>query len=818
MSKKSNPEIIKKEIGPGIILITEIEKYSEESEIIETDIYKIQSTSMSTITFTINFQNSQNIHIDNLNENENSTTSTINPFETKEITKVNILKGGKLSTNYTLTLSIPDKSEQEKYIIKDIENLNNEINNNKNLYSNISFEHLSKEEIEKILKNNKFIDYDFLPNDNSFISEKYDNNIKEYLEYLIHWRRPEEFILNDINNPIEVKEIKVFNSENSDPEPNEIIQGILPDNHLESVFSALSEKHNLIRRLFKNDIYNKNGIYQVKLCVNGEWVTVIIDDLIPCFPKSYPMVSRCKSNNIWILILEKALAKIYGCYYNLTALNIFDFFNVLTGCPTYFFSINDALNNGSEDDLFNNLFNYTCKKKYINVAVSKERDQSKKEEDNLLTIVNFGYYILNLKKIKNDMFIILRKVWDDGTKNKLFKEYEINLINDYPELENDLKVATLIMKFKDFIYEFSSYAVCYISNWNEVRIRGKFVLLKEEINVISKWYYYIKLEKKTNIIISLFQDEDKFKEAETRKNLLDIALTILIQDKKTNEISHYQSLEYNKISLIQIELNLEPGNYIILPRTSGCFFGRPQNSNEENTILFDKEKGDFTPIFKNTILDIFKKFDLLLNQKLMYNEFKGFYSSTMKEQLDENNFNNIYLKKYSSYEGGITEKGFIQLFKETYINEGEEKIRKWLFNLGYDNDLYPLRSRNFMLTFHSNNQIIINVRDNLGTDLNSKINQITFKNNSKEIFKNGDVSVFQYQSKGSDINSFGCFNYGNIALNIILSFDYDDNIIVAGNVYEIQKVVSPNSYEFFANVYNDNDRDIKFNLSYNPIE
>ena len=57
------------------------------------------------------------------------------------------------------------------------------------------------------------------------------------------------------------------------------------------------------------------------------------------------MVSRCKSNNIWILILEKALAKIYGCYYNLTALNIFDFFNVLTGCPTYFFSINDALNN-----------------------------------------------------------------------------------------------------------------------------------------------------------------------------------------------------------------------------------------------------------------------------------------------------------------------------------------------------------------------------------------------------------------------------------------------------------------------------------------
>ncbi len=378
------------------------------------------------------------------------------------------------------------------------------------------------------------------------------------------------------------------------------------------------------------------------------------------------------------------------------------------------------------------------------------------------------------------------------------------------------------MKFKDFIYEFSSYAVCYISNWNEVRIRGKFVLLKEEINVISKWYYYIKLEKKTNIIISLFQDEDKFKEDETRKNLLDIALTILIQDKKTNEISHYQSLEYNKISLIQIELNLEPGNYIILPRTSGCFFGRPQNSNEENTILFDEEKGDFTPIFKNTILDIFKKFDLLLNQKLMFTEFKGFYSSIFKKQLSEDEFNNIYLKNYSSHENGITEKGFYQFFTDIYLKEGEDKIKEILNNLGYDNDLYSLRSRNFMITFHSNNEIIINVRDNLGTDLNSKINKITFNHNSNEILKEGDISVIQYQNKGCDIISFGCFNHSNDNLNVTLSFDNENNgIIIGGNVNVIQKIIQPNSYEFFANVFclsNSNISNIKFNLNYTLAE
>ena len=816
----SKPEILKKEIGPGIILITETQKF-ENSKIIETNIFKIQSTTMSTITFTINFQNSKNIKIENIKPNENITTSTINPFETKEIAKVNIYENGKMNTNYTLKLSVPDKSQQEKYIIKDIENLKSEIKKNEYLNS-ISFEHLSNEEIEKILKNNKFIDYDFLPNDNIFISEKYDNNIKEYLEYLIHWRRPEDFILKDKNSNIKNTEIKIFKDNESDPEPNEIIQGILPDNHLESVLSALSEKNNLIRRLFKNDKYNKNGIYQIRLCINGEWVTIIIDDLFPCFPKSSPMVSRSKIDNIWILIIEKALAKIYGCYYNLTALNISDFFNVLTGCPTWFYSINDALNNGNDDDLFNNLFNYVVQNNYVCVCVSKDRDQSLKEEDNFLTIVNFGYYVLNLKKINNEKFIILRKVWDDGTKYKLYKHYEIDLINNFPELENDLKYATLIMKFEDFIKEFISFAVCYIRNWNEVRIRGKFVLLREETNVISKWYYYIKIEKQSTIIISLFQDEDKFKEDESRKELLDIGLTILKQDIKTNEISHYQTLDYSKVSYIQIELTLDIGNYIILPKTSGCFFGRPLNSKEENTILYDETKKDFTPIFKNTINDIFKKFDLLLNQKLMFTEFKGFYSSIFKQQLSEDDFNNIYLKNYSSHENGITEKGFYQIFKDIYLNEGEEKIKEILNNLGYDKDLYSLRSRNFMITFHSNNEIIINVRDNLGTDLNSKINKIAFKNNSNEIFKEGDVSVIQYQNKGCDIISFGCFNHSNDCLNVTLSFDNENNeIIIGGNVNVIHKIIQPNSYEFFANVFCLSDfdiYDIKINLNYTIAE
>lgn len=41
----------------------------------------------------------------------------------------------------------------------------------------------------------------------------------------------------------------------------------------------------------------------------------------------------------------------------------------------------------------------------------------------------------------------------------------------------------------------------------------------------------------------------------------------------------------------------------------------------------------------------------------------------------------------------------------------EEKMFKWLAALGYDQDLYSIKSRCFMLTFHSSVDLSVAVRD-----------------------------------------------------------------------------------------------------------
>ena len=41
----------------------------------------------------------------------------------------------------------------------------------------------------------------------------------------------------------------------------------------------------IIQKLFKTQEYNAEGLYMIKICKNGEWQEVFVDDFIPCYPK-----------------------------------------------------------------------------------------------------------------------------------------------------------------------------------------------------------------------------------------------------------------------------------------------------------------------------------------------------------------------------------------------------------------------------------------------------------------------------------------------------------------------------------------------------
>jgi len=58
---------------------------------------------------------------------------------------------------------------------------------------------------------------------------------------------------------------------------------------------------------------NSAGIYVVNFFICGERVQVAVDDHFPCM-EGVPVFSRSNGPQIWVMVLEKAWAKLVGNY------------------------------------------------------------------------------------------------------------------------------------------------------------------------------------------------------------------------------------------------------------------------------------------------------------------------------------------------------------------------------------------------------------------------------------------------------------------------------------------------------------------------
>ena len=820
---EANEIIDENELIPGVTLIKEYKKPDNISnpEIIGIIIYKIKLTKFNILNLEVDFSYSKNIMLKN--NNYKKIKVSIMPFETKLITEILVENDFKINPKFNFNLIIPEKNIQIKYLQQYEEEKNILYQKIIQEISKYPFEYLDLNEINNILYNLNinYLDIDFIHNDEALINK----NIKRSdLNYIVHWRRPQDFITNLKDENTNYSGLRIL-YRNETPLINDVKQGLLPTNNLDCVFNALTEKNNLISRLIRNKSINKNGIYKIKLCIKGEWVTVIIDDYFPCLPFSSPVVSSTYSNDLWVLLIQKALAKSFGNYYNLINISIQQYLNILTGCPTVSYKISDLVNNKNDIQTFINLVNlYLYEKQYLIIAMSSDKD-------NYLTMVNMGYTILDLINKNENIFIALRINISDKKKEKNYENYikKLNkkyssIINDYHNNNNDNNI--LILTIEDFLKEFNNLIICYTEKWEDVRIRGKFVDIGNDNNtlIVSKCFYNINLESETNLIINLYQDDDEFifNSNNSRKNTLDISIAILKQDDETNKISLIKTLDFTCNSNIQMEISLLPGNYIIFPRTSGCLFGRTKmNYSNSQNIIYDSNKKKFTDIFINTIKDIFKKFDILLNRYLGFKEFKGFWECIQNDKtINENYFNNNILNKYQSYLNGITEKGFIQFFQDVYSSRnGKDEILKWFNKLGYDKDLYPLKSRCFMITFHSETPIKVSVYNTLETYLHSKIERLILISNGKKIKQKNDIIVMQYKALNSNIYTVGAINQGDKPYVVVILINKKKGYVFSDKRNKIEKLIWPGKGEIYFYLYyddnNSNNNTKKVDINFN---
>jgi len=264
-------------------------------------------------------------------------------------------------------------------------------------------------------------------------------------------------------------------------DPNEIVQGSLGDCYFLSAVAAISEYPDRIKRIFLTRTPNKCGIYCVALCINGIWEEVIMDELFPVRQNLHPAFSYSKVNDLWVMLLEKAYAKVHGGYLNIEGGTSEEALKDLTSAPCKTFILEKET---IDANWINLLLAYN--QRYIMSSSSKDLIGNGMDDVDKTTGLtgSHAYSILGVYEIEragdsyrvaitsnpsNIRLIKLRNPWGKGEwkgnwgrNDPRWTESLANALNVY----NQINDGVLMMDFNDYTTYFHDYNICYYLDKN----------------------------------------------------------------------------------------------------------------------------------------------------------------------------------------------------------------------------------------------------------------------------------------------------------------------------------------------------------------
>ena len=528
-----------------------------------------------------------------------------------------------------------------------------------------------------LLQGQLFIDHFFPPTTNSIQGD----NRKSISSETITWKRPRDF---SKGSPQLFKD---------SIDPRDIKQGTLGNCWFLGAVSALAESPQFIQRLFPDgDSLRDIGMFRVHFFKNGEEHTVVVDDFIPC-GRGGPVFSKCNDGELWVAVLEKAYAKLHGSYANLLGGFPQDSFTDLSGCPTWSYQFDSPelvgpLQSGAfwRDLLAWHRANY-C------LATSSRPDESLEVRG---IVPGHAYTIIRVEAADETNLVQLRNPWGRfewkgawSDSSPLWTERLRNTLR--PGIGAD--DGCFWMSFPDLLTFFSSIEVCKVAAYHT--IRNKVHIHRDEtVGARPSHFLYVQVNTRTRAVFGCHQEDERTVGVEEYRRYLDMGL-VLLRVTGTQQ-SIYAYAEAKDEREVFLEVDIEPGNYLLCPLSTGGTLRRPSDARPQS-FPFTTANNDLHPFFLSLVKDIFRRFDQDCSQELEYQEFNQFATQIGFPQTQPE-FNEKVRARFTSYERGLKMQGFIELFQEELRKKREPLVRSWLQKLGYDQNFYSIQSRAIVLS------------------------------------------------------------------------------------------------------------------------
>jgi len=303
----------------------------------------------------------------------------------------------------------------------------------------------------------QFVDPDFFPSVGAlYVDGDASSKINEEQ---VMWRRSEDFC----KDPAYFKD---------GIDPEDVQQGRLGDCWFCCSLASMSERPFLVERLFVTKNGGKEGIHVINFWHNGIKEQVVLDDYFPCKPFSGPIYTKTSDDELWVAVLEKAYAKIYGCYERLVSGSPYHSLPDLTGNPAEIYELHDE---EALQGLWEKLLSWNASEDNLMSVACDESSRLDPTKAGLMK--DHSYTILDGKESKKlgVRLLEIRNPWGHGEWTGDWSDFSplwTQTAKDEFGITEDMDPddGAFWMCWKDFLNYFTTLTVCYCRrDWKDAR-------------------------------------------------------------------------------------------------------------------------------------------------------------------------------------------------------------------------------------------------------------------------------------------------------------------------------------------------------------
>ncbi|CAF1323097.1 unnamed protein product, partial [Rotaria sordida] len=393
--------------------------------------------------------------------------------------------------------------------------------------------------------NTHFVDDEF-PHSPSSLGDSYSQNNFE-------WVRISKFCSSFRND--DPTEWTVMSS----PEPSDIEQGLLGNCWLVTALSLISERPRMLQHILLTQNINDEGVYLVRLCHNGLWKTIIVDDSFPCYFDDMLLFSKARRRQLYIPLIEKACAKLFGSYSKLISGQIEEGLQLFTGAPCDHIDLENDDEPIDSDLVWAKLLS-SCQANLLIGASTSRTDVNKDVYDQFKVHGNHAFSILAAHALDNDLgrFVLLR----DPHAHSCYTDERVT-----PEVLQILRTVhkahrssgAFWMEWSKFLLLFSKITIStYVGSHFDIREQARFN--RSPTDSISVFYFHVPQTMLINVSMLYHRRDRDSGEILTQSFILGNAVDESMQTDERNLILHSQ---YGPC--LAWFGSLRPGLYFIIP-------------------------------------------------------------------------------------------------------------------------------------------------------------------------------------------------------------------------------------------------------------